>query len=148
VATPSSNSLLAFNSMRSLQHSLIACLVLPFLTFTAALGQPGDYVQRITATVEGLQKHIAEVSVEIDKQPGAVQLYAKRGSLYAELYHALYDESGLGRFYGNKSPALSEDTLTTKAISDLDQAISQVRSVDSLTKRADMHEARWRAVAV
>ena len=134
--------------MRSSKCSLLAALLLNFVVLTTALAQPGDYVPRITAVVEQLQRRIAEVNVEIDKQPNDLQLYSKRGSLYAELYHALYDEGGLGWAYRNKTPELSADALTTKAISDLDRAISKLPSVDLFTIRAEMFEARWRPVSL
>ena len=75
MATPSSNSVLTYMAMRSLECSLIAALLLHFVVLTAALAQPGDYVQRITAVVEQLQRRIADVNVEIDKQPNDLQLY-------------------------------------------------------------------------
>ncbi|HEV8482504.1 MAG TPA: tetratricopeptide repeat protein [Blastocatellia bacterium] len=134
--------------MQSLKHSLIAAVLLSFAGLTAALGQPGDYVQRINAVVNELQRRIAEANLELDKEPTNIQLYAKRGSLYVDLYHALHDESGLGRYYGDKTPELSKEALITKAISDLDRAIGKSPSVDLLTKRGEMREARWNEVAL
>lgn len=107
-----------------------------------ASAQPGNEGQIVHGMVDALQERIAEVSRRIEDNPHNGQLYAARGSLYIDLYRALY-ESYNRHFYGTKPPELEVAAIATKAIADFDKAIEISPSARLYSLRGEMYEARW-----
>jgi tetratricopeptide (TPR) repeat protein len=111
-----------------------------------ASAQPGNEGRIVHGMVNALQERIAEVSRRIEDNPRDAQLYAARGSLYIDLYRALY-ESYYRHFYGTKPPELEVAAIATKAIADFDKAIKISPSAELHYKRAEMYEVRWASTA-
>lgn len=107
-----------------------------------ASAQPGNEGRILHDTVNALQERIAELSRRIEDNPRNGQLYAARGSLYIDLYRALY-ESYYSHFYGTKPPELEVAAIATKAIADFDKAIEISPSARLYNMRGEMYDARW-----
>lgn len=129
--------------MRSRRSIFSTPLLLLIILFpAAAAAQPtGAEVQLIQHTVNSLLERIAAASQQIKSGPKDEQLYAARGSLYVDLYRALY-ESNYGHYYGAKSPDLEVAAIATKAIADFNKAIEITPSAELYYKRGEMYEAR------
>jgi len=108
-----------------------------------ASAQPtGSEPRHIHAAVDSLRESIAEAGRRIEDRPGDAQLYAARGSLYADLYRSLY-EGSYRWYYGPKPPELAAAAITTKAIEDFGRAVGISPSPELYDGRGEMYEARW-----
>lgn len=135
------------NPIRRLRSRFTLPFVIGLLAASSVLSQPrGDEGERIRAIVRGLQVRIAANDVEILRRPGNADLHALRGSLFIELYHALYDRTYLSAFYGDKPPDLRPGPIATQAIRSYSKALSLKPSPELYGWRGKMFAVRWHSV--